>query len=193
MFFKRLVRSTNALRFQIYRRALHKKGLTETKLVGSHERRASFVPRINRLLSDRQPNVFFLHLFIRDFAGSTYFFSNMPCMKRVYRDKQASVHWSAPRTKSARESANTPRVNRWLCSSIDSHRILFVLLKRRSEQLSSMSGGHNGRLSPGRTDGRRPVLPSFIILDQVSEWIAHAPIFGLRAIRLCCYILPPGG
>ena len=26
-------------------------------------------------------------------------FPDMPCMKRVYRDKKASVHWSAARKK----------------------------------------------------------------------------------------------
>ena len=27
------------------------------------------------------------------------FFPDMPCMKRAYRDKKASVHWSAARSK----------------------------------------------------------------------------------------------
>ena len=30
---------------------------------------------------------------------TAYLFPDMPCMKRVYRDKKASVHWSAARKK----------------------------------------------------------------------------------------------
>ena len=33
-------------------------------------------------------------------------------MKRVYRDKKASVHWSAARTKSASRPVDKPRINR---------------------------------------------------------------------------------
>ena len=32
-------------------------------------------------------------------GGSGVKFPDMPCMKRVYRDKRASVHWSAARNK----------------------------------------------------------------------------------------------
>ena len=32
-------------------------------------------------------------------GNNLLFFPDMPCMKRVYRDKKASVHWSAARNK----------------------------------------------------------------------------------------------
>ena len=38
-----------------------------------------------------------------------------------------------------------------------------------------------------------PPRGKLIIQDQVSERIAYAPLFGLRAVSLCLYMLPPGG
>ena len=58
-------------------------------------------------------------------------FPDMPCMKRVYRGKKASVHWSAARNEERPSSrgytADKPRVNRSLCSSIDLNRLPFRL------------------------------------------------------------------
>ena len=54
----------------------------------------------------------------------------MPCMKRVYKEKLASVHWSAARNKERFLSRGCtgyqPLVNRSLCSPINLHRISLV-------------------------------------------------------------------
>ena len=62
---------------------------------------------------------------------------DMPCTKRVYKDKNASVHWSASknekRSRSRWSTAYQPRINRGsiasqplIFSRIDWHRISFV-------------------------------------------------------------------
>ena len=74
--------------------ALHEKGLQrqigDSPLVCSKERRVLKVPRMHCRSTTGQPLCL---LFLR------FKFPDMPCMKRVYRDKKASVHWSAARTK----------------------------------------------------------------------------------------------
>ena len=59
----------------------------------------------------------------------------MPCMKRVYRDKNASVHWPAARNEkrpsSHRYIADKPRVNRSLRSSVGLRMLSFI---RASEE-----------------------------------------------------------
>ena len=52
-------------------------------LVSNQERRAPVVPQMNQGST----------------AGCVPPFPDMPCMKRVYTDKKASVHWSAARKK----------------------------------------------------------------------------------------------
>ena len=57
-------------------------------------------------------NAVFPHRFAQDF----FVFSDMPCMKIVYRDKKESVHWSAARNeeraRSRGSTAHQPRINR---------------------------------------------------------------------------------
>ena len=58
-------------------------------------------------------------------------FPDMPCMKRVYRDKKASVHWSAARKKkSASRLGDKPLTNRLSTTNFvpafGLHRILLV-------------------------------------------------------------------
>ena len=50
----------------------------------------------------------------------------MLCMKRVYKDKQASAHCLAARTKGASRPANKPLVNRWFRSPIGLNENSFV-------------------------------------------------------------------
>ena len=54
----------------------------------------------------------------------------MPCMKRVYRDKKASVHWSAAKNKERFSSRGytvyQPVVNRGFCSPVGLSRISLV-------------------------------------------------------------------
>ena len=80
--------------------ALLEKGLQRQKgagpLVSSQEERALLVPLLNRLSTAGfvPPPVYIgFPLFVLPRR-----FPDMPCMKRVYRDK-ASVHWSAARNK----------------------------------------------------------------------------------------------
>ena len=53
-------------------------------------------------------------------------FPDMPCMKRVYRDKKASVIVQQPGRTSASRPVDEPVVNRGFCSSIGLHRISLV-------------------------------------------------------------------
>ena len=85
----------------------------------------------------------------------------MPCMKRVYKDKQALVHWSAARTNSASRPGDKPVVNRGFCSSNGLHRISLV---RASEELfrtvvfDALEGTRDGCVLREQTR-RRPILP----------------------------------
>ena len=69
-------------------------------------------------------------------------FPDMPCMKRVYRDK-ASVHWSAARNKGASRPGDIPVINRLSTGRCVPPSVyigfrLFVLLENRSGDVSSM-------------------------------------------------------
>ena len=79
-------------------------------------------------------------------------------MRRVYKDKYASLHWSAARTKSARGPADKPRMNRlptagFVPPSVYIGFPVFVLAKERSGQLCPRyPGGLEGRLASGPPD-----------------------------------------
>ena len=97
----------------------------------------------------------------------SHLFPDMPCMKRVYKDNKASVHWSAARKKSASRSAVKPLVNRSLCSFVGLHRISLVrasglcFWRVVQETCLRCLGRYEGRLSPGRTvlSASRPARP----------------------------------
>ena len=97
-------------------------------------------------------------------------FPDMPCVKRVYRDKKASVHRSAARNKERFSYRFKQLTNRlqiayqpviWFPHSFKIGFCFFVLLKRRSGDVSSMLWGYEGCLSPGRTvlSASRPAQP----------------------------------
>ena len=89
-------------------------------------------------------------------------FPDMPCMKRVYKDKYVGV--STLVSSQERRALAAPRIKRgstagFVPPSVYIRFPLFVLLKRRSGQLSSMPGGtRDGRLL-GELAHQRPVLP----------------------------------
>ena len=53
-------------------------------------------------------------------------FPDMPCMRRVYRDKRRPFNGLQPGTKSGRRPADGSLVNRSLCSFVGLHRVSFV-------------------------------------------------------------------
>ena len=78
----------------------------------------------------------------------------MPCMKRVYRDQQATIHWSAAKKEEwpvpCGSTACQPRL-------LFFHRFTYEFLfscSRRFVQDSCLrsSGGQEGRASPWRSD-----------------------------------------
>ena len=80
-------------------------------------------------------------------------------MKRAYRTKGASVHWSAAETKSGRRPADKPLVKRGFCST-GLRRISLVRASEESFRTfvsDALEGTRDGFLDePIR---RRPVLP----------------------------------
>ena len=63
----------------------------------------------------------------------------MPCMKRVYKNTKAAVHWTAARNKERPRPTNKPVVNRGFCPPwVYIGFRLFVLLERGSGDLSSI-------------------------------------------------------
>ena len=77
-------------------------------------------------------------------------------MKRVYRDNNASVHRSAARN--GERFLFRWRTGRFVSLSIYIEFRLFMLPKRRSEHLISMSWIARDTVSPGRTDSLASVL-----------------------------------
>ena len=92
-------------------------------------------------------------------------FPDMHCMRRVYRDKKASVHWSAARKKERfsyrGQTGYQPLVKRGFCSSIGIHRIFIVRSSR------THPGGHSSIVWGVRV---------FVV-----SW-ANSPVVGV----LCC-------
>ena len=73
-------------------------------------------------------------------SGIREVFPDMPRMKRVYRDKKASVHWSADRNKEriSPHGFCSP-IGLHIISIIRTSREAFMLLEKRSGDVSSMS------------------------------------------------------
>ena len=108
-------------------------------------------------------------------------------MKRVYRDNYLGV--GTVISSLERRALLVPRINRWSTAGFVPPSVYirlpwFVLLARRSGQLSSMPGGYEGRLSPGRTDPSvsRPARPRPAPLRRVPprfDPLVVCPGFGI--------------
>ena len=78
-------------------------------------------------------------------------FPDMPCMKKVYKDKKAPVHWSEARKKNYSRPADKLVINRWSTGrcvppSVYIGFCLFVLLESRSGDVFSMPSRVRGTL-----------------------------------------------
>ena len=97
--------------------------------------------------------------------GRLFTFTKMLCIKIVYKDKRAPVHWSAAKNKerfsSRRHSGYQLLVNRSLCFSMGLHRISFVFVfgeMFRRHVVDVLEGTRDTCLL-GELFSRRPVLP----------------------------------
>ena len=109
-------------------------------------------------------------------------FPVMPCMKRVYKDKNATVHWSAAKNEGRFSSC-------WFNAGFVPVPVyigfrLFVLLGRLPGQLPSNPRGQAGRLSPGNPPASRPgptrPAPPRRRASPRPDSLVVCPVFGLH-------------
>ena len=114
-------------------------------------------------------------------------------MKRVYRDKKASIQWSAARNEEASRPADKPLVKRGFCYSIGLYRI--SLVRASEESFRSDAFGACPVLPdpapppPCRALGRPdpPVVCPGFEFNRSSRSKIEDRRLGLRAISLCLY------
>ena len=80
-------------------------------------------------------------------------FPDMPCTKRFYKDKKATVHWSAARNQervsSGGQTAYEPLANRTFCSPTGLHGVSLVRASEgsfRAGAFDALGGAIDGRL-----------------------------------------------